>query len=110
LGEVLSSERSLISILALEGCSVGNDGVKALFSKLPKESPLISLNLAGNDLSMHGSTLSYLLLIWLPRTLHTLDLSGNPKLGDAGALLLSQAINEGDTTPPIIMSEDFKDE
>jgi Ran GTPase-activating protein (RanGAP) involved in mRNA processing and transport len=50
LGEVLASERCLLTHLALEGCCFGNEGLRALFGNLTPESTLLSLNLACNDL------------------------------------------------------------
>ena len=96
LGEVLSSERCLLTHLALEGCCFGNEGLRALFGALRPESALLSLNLACNDLDASTPSFSYLLRKWLPRGLHSLDLSQNPKLGDPGALILANALNDAD--------------
>ena len=96
LGEVLSSERCLLTHLALEGCCFGNEGLRALFANLRPESTLLSLNLACNDIDASNPSFNYLLKYWLPRDLHSLDLSDNPKLGDAGALILANALNDID--------------
>jgi hypothetical protein len=96
LGEDLSSDRCLLTHLALEGCSFGNEGLRALFGNLRPESTLLSLNLACNDLDARTPSFNYFLRKWLPRCLHSLDLSDNPKLGDPGALILANALNDAD--------------
>jgi len=96
LGEVLASERCLLTHLALEGCCFGNEGLRALFGNLTPDSTLLSLNLACNDLDASTPSFNYLLRKWLPRGLHSLDLSDNPRLGDAGAFILAHALNDAE--------------